>query len=164
LYGVTKKVVKSIKDNKDWINLFDLFEESANELSHLQEYFADKHHTSNDYYIKRMAFDCRFLDMCDTHLEDDSPLRTILEPHHLEHTKMMDELENINEEHISNVRNLGRRLGLSGFVNPPAPKPLFNPQDVIDEYPLLRRLNSNPMDHEEIFTDYIALVDKARKS
>ena len=160
VYGLTKKVVKSIKDNTDWTNIFDLFEESANEMVHVYDYFANKNATPRDNGIKDMVFHHRFKKVCEKYLHEDSYFRTELVPFFEQDELMRAELKRLSEDNITTIRNLGTEVNLEGFNDLAEPKSLFDYKVVLDKYPMLRLVGYNTMMSDvEILFNYIADVD-----
>jgi hypothetical protein len=162
LYGLTKKVVKSVADDSDWINLYDLFEECANEMMHVQEYFANKRNTSTDGGIKNAVFDRRFKAICEKYLHPDSYFRTTLLPHHEQDILMQAELNKLSEDNISQIQQMGHTVKLKGFDNIPDPTPLFSPRDILKYYPMLQFVGYNLMTDIETIFSYINDVDEKK--
>ena len=158
LFGLTKKVVKHVKDNADWVNLFDLFEEVSNEMEHVYEYFANKNATGRDGGIKDMVFHPRFVSLAEK-LSDDSLLKTTLLPIAEADVEMQKELDVLDEDKISEIRILGRQVMFEGHDNVPEPTALFDAKDILNHYPMLKHISYNIMGEAEDVFDYIALVD-----
>jgi len=159
LYGLTKKVVKHVKDDPEWVNIYDLFEECANEMVHVYQYFANKNATPTDGGIKYMVFDRRFKDVCEKYLEEDSLIRI-----HEEDVRMQEELKKLNEDNISTIRILGRECKLDGFKDLPDSVPLFNHRTIIKQYPMLDLIGLNIMSNANTVFTYIADVDAKLRS
>jgi hypothetical protein len=158
VFGLTKKVVKSVKDNADWTNIFDLFEESAAEMEDMYEYFANKNATSKEGGIKDMVFHYDFIDRVED-LEEDSFLRTTLLSHAEKNVEMKKELAHISEDQINTIRSLGNAVMFKGHEDQKDPTPLFDPQEILNYYPMLNLISYNIMSGGEKVFDYIALVD-----
>ena len=158
MFGLTKKVVKSVKDDADWVNIYDLFEEAAKEMEDTYEYFANKNTTSNEGGIRDMAFHRRFIEYTEV-LEDDSLLKTTLLHIAEKNVEMNKELANLDEDHITTIRNLGTEVKFKGHEDQEDPTPLFDPRDILDKYPMLTLISYNVMNDPAKVFEYIALVD-----
>ncbi len=105
-----------------------------------------------------MIFHPRFIDYVEV-LDDSSYMKTELLQYAETNVKMKKELAQMDEDHMMTIRNLGKEVRFDGHEDQKTPTPLFDPQDVINEYPMLSVISFNIMSNSDKVFEYIALVD-----
>ena len=159
VFGLTKKVVKSVKDDNEWINIFDAFEEVAASLEDVSQYFVDKQNTPT-CSIRSLVFHDHFIGRVEK-LAEDSLLRTTLLPLAEQNVEMTSNLNRLSEANVQTILNLGREVMVSNQYLPSGGTSLIDEQVLFDKYPMMQLVGTSLMNHAKEVFEYVDMIDNS---
>ena len=160
VYGITKKVVKSVADDADWIHVVDAYKEAIVDQKDIIEYYS-RISNSTGLDMNNAITESSFINMIGQ-LDTNSTFRSILEPV-IEKSKAANELANHDEFPVN--RNDFRGILLSfeqryGIDHKVSTKAYYSSKDLAP-YPMLKHINLSYSHYCNDAAKYIELVEAA---
>ena len=156
IFGLPKRTLKAIEDDKTWVNLFDLAEKAMTGFLDAYHFIQDKNATTSQYELKTLALRHDFIDHCKK-LDTDSVLREELLEFAEKNSKIQALLGKVSEH------TLGRFNTLATYLKITLPthknQTLFNSSRLAATYPLLKYVGMSSTPMKDVM-EYVKLIDE----